>query len=130
MTGVQTCALPISPWRVAADASFLAARAELASGSVVEVLEELEAVLVVVELEAVLVAEVLEVVRVAGSARRPAELGLARYRCPCRRYRGLHSGPRPRCYHRPGPGPFLVLRAPAGVRRWLSRWPGPPECPP
>ena len=44
----------------------------------VEVLEELEAVLVVVELEVVLVVEVPGVVLVAGSARRPAELGQAR----------------------------------------------------
>ena len=120
----------LASWRVVAEASFLAARAELAVGSMVEVLEELEAVLVVVELEAVLVVEVPGVVLVAGSARRPAELGQARYRCPCRRHHGLHSGPRPRCYHRPGPRPFLVLRTPAGVRRWLSRWPGPPESPP
>ena len=108
----------LAPWRVAADASFLAARAELASGSVGEVLKEVEAVLVV---------EGPEVVLVAGSAWRPAELGQARYRCPCWRHRNLHSGPRPRCWPRPSPEPFLVLRTPAGVRRWLSRWPGPPD---
>ena len=50
----------LASWWVAAEASFLAARAELAVGSIVEALEELEAVLV---------AEVPEVVLVAGSAR-------------------------------------------------------------
>ena len=55
--------------RVAAEASSSAAREEPVVGSMVEVPEELEVVLVV---------EVPGVVLVAGSARRPAELGQAR----------------------------------------------------